>query len=105
MQRTLLAWLPILGLGVIQLIPSAYWCALIEPGGKEFVCGYEYANARAKLAVNVYMLLSVIAFTASICYAHRKRLSKVGIAGLVISALLAVALIWAKISYAGIDSP
>lgn len=105
MQRTLLAWLPIVGLAIIQLIPSAYWCALIEPGSKEFVCGYEYADVRVKLAVDAHRLLSVIAFAVSTWYACQKRLSKVGIVGLFISALLAVVLIWAKISYGNIDSP
>lgn len=105
MQRTLLAWLPILGLGVIQLIPSAYWCALIEPGSKEFVCGYQHANVTVKLTVDAYMLLSVIAFAISIWYAHQKRLSKVGITGLAISTLLAIVLIWVKISSGSFDSP
>lgn len=105
MQRTLLAWLPILGLAVIQLIPGAYWCALIEPGSKEFVCGYEYAHVRVKLAVDAYTLFSVIAFGVSIWYAYQKRLSKVGIVGVFISVLLAVVLVWAKISYGDIDSP
>ena len=105
MQRTLLAWLPILGLAVIQLIPSAYWCVLIEPGAKEFMCGYEHAHVSVKLAVDAYMLLSVIAFAVSIWYAYQKRLSKVGIVGLLFSAVLAVALVWAKISYGNIDSP
>lgn len=105
MQRTLLAWIPILGLALIQLIPSSYWCALIEPGSKEFACGYEYAHVRVKLAVDAYMLFSVIAFVVSIWYAYQKRLSKVGIVGVVISALLAVVLVWTKISYGNIDSP
>lgn len=105
MPRTFLAWLPILGLTLMQLIPSVYWCALIEPGSKEFVCGYEYAHVRVKLAVDAYMFLSAIAFAVSIWYAYQQRLSKLGIVGLVMSGLLAVVLIWAKISYADIDSP
>jgi hypothetical protein len=105
MQRTLLAWLPILGLAVIQLIPSSYWCTLIEPGGKEFVCDYEYSHVSIKLAVDAYMLFSVIAFAVSIWYAYQKRLSKVGIIGVVISALLAIVLVWVKISYGNDDSP
>jgi len=87
-----------IGLGVIKLIPSAYRCALIEPGGKECVCGYKYAHVWVTLAVDAYMLLSVVALAVSIRYAHQKRLSKVGIVGFVISALLAAVIIWAKIS-------
>jgi len=103
-QRTLLAWLPILGLALIKLIPRAYFCSLVGPD-KEVVCGYEYAHITARLAVGAYSMLSVIAFSMSGWYAYEKRLSKVGGVGLIISALLGIFFIWAKIYFGNEDSP
>jgi len=105
MIRTLLAWAPLLGLGLLQLIPKEYWCTSIEPGGREFVCGYEYAHAGVKAAVNIYLVLAALAFIGTVWLAYQRRLSKSGIAGLVVTSLLFAIFAWAKLSFGNEGSP
>ena len=105
MHRTFIAWFPILGLVALQLIPDQYLCAPIEPGGREFVCGFAYAHTHVRAAVDVYQLLSAVSFCATGWHAYARRLSKWGVAGLLCSGLLLAIVAWANISVGNDDSP
>ena len=103
--RTFLAWVPILGLLLLQLIPSASWCTPIEPGGRELACGYEYAQAGVRLAVDVVRAICALAFFGTLWLACRRRLSTWGLAGLVVSSLLFAVVVWSSLASGGIDTP
>ena len=105
MYRTFLAWLPLIGLALLQLIPRDYWCAPVQPGGLELACGYDDARPSAQAASDVYRLLCIAAYLYTVWFAYKRVLPKWGWAGLVVSSLLFAVCVWMKFAYAGEDSP
>lgn len=100
--RNFIAWVPILCLLLVLWLPQAIKCMPINPGGEELVCRYEYASTGVKFAFELSRILTIVSFLASIYFATNRQLSRAGLAGLLVSALLAISLVMLKL-YIGVE--
>ncbi len=105
MYRSALAWAPLLLLLAGLCIPDSYWCSPISTGGKELACRYDYARAEVKTTVVLLQICGVCAFIATAWHATQRRLSALGLSGLVVSAILVGLMALFKLRYGANDSP
>lgn len=89
----------------VLCIPEVYWCAPINPDGKELACGYEYAKSEVRVAVILMQIFGAGAFIVTAWYARQRRLALWGLCGLALSALLGGLLVFLKLRYGIEDSP
>ncbi len=90
---------------VFLCIPEAYWCSPINPGGKELVCGYEYAGCGIRVTVILLQIFGACAFITTAWHALQRRLSAWGLCGLALTVVLAGLMMFLKLRYSVDDSP
>jgi hypothetical protein len=104
-RNIFVAWAPILVLIIMSVIPQSYWCSPINQGGKELVCGYDYARPFVQFLDDVLIAFGVCGFLASVWLISQRRLSRLGVVGFVLSMFLVIAFLILKAHYGAEDSP
>ena len=102
------AWTPILAFLIAFCLRStftSYWCLPINSGGKELVCGLDYAHPVMQFIFFVLKGLSECSILITIVLAFQRRLSKFGTVGLIFSVLLVVTYFILKAYFRAEDSP
>lgn len=96
-RSTFFGWLPIfllcafLGITLVwEKLSPALFCSPVDSGSKEQVCGFDYSAPFIQAITNCFYFSYIIALLVSAYLAFRQRLSKVGVMGLVIAAVIVV---------------
>jgi hypothetical protein len=105
MYRSALAWAPLVLLFAGLCIPESYWCSSINQGGRELVCGFDYARTEVKTTFALLQLCGACAFIVTAWHATQRRLSALGLTGLAISTILIELMVLIKLRYFFNDAP
>jgi hypothetical protein len=107
-----LAWSPIIlittYLGISMVVNTYFpylYCSPVNPGGKEYVCGYEYSTLTVKLIINIIQSTYCALVLYSTWQAFNGKLNKTGIIGLILSVTLLLIYIILAFYFGGGDSP
>lgn len=109
--RNIVAWIPILSTGLIVILNHYFYqeeCVAINPGSKEIMCRSSRIYHPILLVESAFSVLDVIfvaTFVASVIFAIRYRLNKLGSLGMLLGAILVVLYCYFTIRYGAEDTP
>lgn len=102
---TVVAWCPILLALGASLMPDAWFCLAMNPGGSEFVCGPDYTVPNVRFLQDILLIAGAATLGATLAMAYRRRLTRWGTAGLAGAVILAIFYFCSLVYFAGDSGP
>ncbi|QSX36471.1 hypothetical protein [Shewanella sedimentimangrovi] len=109
---TLLAWSPTILLScyvaasfILKEENPSLLCSAINPGGKEFVCGYAYSAPMIQIFAVSVRVLFLVAMVCSLRHLLQRKLTKFGIVGVLLSVVTIICALFLSFYFGSEDAP